>query len=68
MNNWPPEFRLKLIAALAARNIGAIDPQTDPSWHAFAERVLFLANMPDEFLADNEKNFIDVIRWAAEEE
>jgi len=67
-DDWTPEFRLRLIAALAARNIGAIHPETDPSWSQFAERVAFLADMPSEFLTINEKNFIDAIKWAAMEE
>lgn len=67
MINWTPEFRLKLIQAIASRNIGAIDPQTDPSWHSAMERIAFLSDMPSEFLQINENNFIDAIKWVAED-
>jgi len=65
--HWSPEFRLKLIKAIASRNIGCVHPETDPSWHAAMQRILFLAEMPDEFLERNADNFIDAIRWATEE-
>jgi len=67
MVDWSPEFRLKLIEAIASRNIGCVHPETDPSWHSAMERIAFLATMPDEFLTVNEKNFIDAIKWAAME-
>ena len=67
MTRWTQDFRLRLIAELAARNIPHRHCVTDPSWSDLAQRIAFLADMPDDFLEINISNFSDVIGWVEQE-
>ncbi len=55
---WTPENRLKIISALAAQ---ALDGFKGETRLMFLQRIMFLCDMPDEFLEENKRNFEDAI-------
>lgn len=59
--NWTPERRLEIIQALAAQSLCGPKCET----HAqLMQRIMFLCDMPDEFLEINKGNYEDAIKLA----
>jgi hypothetical protein len=58
---WTPEYRLKLIKALA--HISHHGPRGE-TIEMLMERIMFLCDMPDNFLEANKRNWEDAIKIA----
>ena len=59
---WTPEERLNLIKALAATAYADKRPKTNHEQRDLMQRIMFLCDMPPEFLEKNKGNYEDVIR------
>lgn len=57
--NWTPNERLKLIKALCVIN----GPKAE-TYRQLMERIMFLCDMPDQFLENNRANYEDAIKLA----
>lgn len=64
---WTNEERLALIKALAAISYQDKRPKRKDEIRDVMQRIMFLCDMPPEFLEQNKKNYEDAIKFSQAE-
>lgn len=62
---WTPEKRLEIIKAVAAIAYQDKRPKRKDEMRDVMERIMFLCDMPEEFLEKNKREYEDAIKFAA---